>query len=108
MVFSHSVIGSFLEKVSFGSSYEEIINYAFQLEAENTTSLQQLYASAERSSDIRTTVFLDPLIDDQVLSENELAYLLGRVNFAQNQPSALLIIDGELYDGKSNPAKLSE
>ncbi len=88
-------------------SVEEIINYAFKMEAENTTSVQQLYSSAERSSDVRTTVFLDPIVDNQLTSENEFAYLLGRVKFAENNSSALLIIDGELYEGKNSPAKLS-
>ncbi len=88
-------------------SYEEIIGTSFQMEADVTTSLHQLYSIAERASDMRTTVFLDPTIDNQVASENEFAHLLGRVKFAQNQPSALLIIDNELNDGKNNPAILA-
>ena len=75
---------------------EEIYTYSFQMEADVTTSLQQLYALAERSSDVRTTVFLDPIVEAQTSSEDEFAYLLGRVRFSENQPSALLIIDGEL------------
>ena len=75
---------------------EELYSYSFQMEADVTTSLQQLYALAERSSDVRTTVFLDPIIEGQTGSEDEFAYLLGRVRFSENQPSALLIIDGEL------------
>ncbi len=88
-------------------SIEEIIASCFQMEAEVTTSLQQIYAMAERFSDTRTTVFLDPTIDNQVASENEFAHILGRVRFAENQPSALLIIDGELEAGKNDPAKLA-
>ena len=88
------------------SSPEEILAASFQVEADVTASLQQLYAMAERASDLRTTVFLDPIVDGQVDSENEFAHLLGRVRFAQNQPAALLIIDGELSDGKHEPAKL--
>ena len=89
------------------SSPEEILAASFQMEADVTASLQQLYAMAERASDLRTTVFLDPIIDSQVDSENEFAHLLGRVRFAQNQPAAMLIIDGELSDGKHEPAKLA-
>ncbi|MCP9928885.1 ferritin [Cyanobium sp. CH-040] len=88
-------------------SPEEILAASFQMEADVTTSLQQMYAMAERSGDTRTTVFLDPLVDNQVNSENTFAHLLGRVRFAQNQPAALLIIDGELSDGKHDPAKLA-
>jgi ferritin len=88
-------------------SPEEIVAASFQMEADVTTSLQQMYALAERSGDTRTTVFLDPLIDSQVDSENTFAHVLGRVRFAQNQPAALLIIDGELGDGKHDPAKLA-
>ena len=85
----------------------EILGASFAMEADVTSSLQQLYAMAERSSDTRTTVFLDPLVDAQVNAENTFAHLLGRVRFAQNQPAALLIIDGELSDGKHDPAKLA-
>jgi ferritin len=89
------------------TSAEEILAASFQMEADVTTSLQQLYAMAERASDLRTTVFLDPVIDAQVDSENEFAHLLGRVRFCQGQPAAMLIVDGELSDGKHSPAKLS-
>ena len=50
---------------------------------------------AERESDIRTTVFLDPIIELQLQSEHEFAHLLGRVRFADRQAAALLIIDNE-------------
>jgi len=74
----------------------ELIALSFQMEADVTTSVQQLYSLAERSNDTRTTVFLDPVIDEQIKAEDEMAYLLGKVNFANNDPSALLIIDNEL------------
>lgn len=89
------------------SSAEEILAASFLMEADVTSSLQQIYLMAERASDLRTTVFLDPIIDSQVESENEFAHLLGRVRFAQNQPAAMLIIDGELSEGKHDPAKLT-
>ena len=75
---------------------EEIVTLSFQMEADVTTSVQQLYSMAERSNDTRTTVFLDPVIDEQIKSEDEMAYLLGKVKFARNDPSALFIIDNEL------------
>ncbi len=78
------------------TSVEDIMKVSFQMESDVTTSLQQLYSVAERSSDVRTTVFLDPTVESQLSSEDEFAYLLGRVKFANNEPSALLIIDGEL------------
>jgi ferritin len=88
-------------------SAEEILAASFQMEADVTTSLQQLYALAERASDTRTTVFLDPMIDGQVAAEHQFAHLLGRVRFCQGQPAALLIVDGELSDGQHDPAKLA-
>jgi ferritin len=88
------------------SSAEEIMAASFQMEADVTTSLQQLYAMAERSSDLRTTVFLDPIVHAQVDAENEFAHLLGRVRFAHSQAAAMLIIDGELSNEKHSPAKL--
>ncbi len=75
---------------------QELVTLSFQLEADVTTSVQQLYSLAERSNDTRTTVFLDPVIDEQIKSEDEMAYLLGKVKFANNDPSALFIIDNEL------------
>jgi ferritin len=89
------------------SSPEEIMAASFLMEADVTTSLQNLYGMAERGSDLRTTVFLDPIVDAQVDSENEFAHLLGRVRFAQSQPAAMLIIDGELSSAHSSPAELA-
>tara|TARA_Y100001968_G_scaffold229757_1_gene212560 strand:+ start:3668 stop:4222 length:555 start_codon:yes stop_codon:yes gene_type:complete len=79
-------------------SVEEIVRNSFQMEADVTTSLNQLYSMAERTSDVRTNVYLDPVIENQTKAEDEFAYLLGKVSFANNQPSALFIIDNELYD----------
>ena len=74
----------------------ELVTLSFQMEADVTTSVQQLYSMAERSNDTRTSVFLDPAIDEQIKSEDEMAYLLGKVKFAKSDPSALFIIDNEL------------
>ena len=84
----------------------DLMATSFQMEVDVTTSLQQLYAFAERSSDTRTTVFLDPMIEKQTQSEHEFAHLLGRVRFADNQASALLLIDNELELGKFQPASM--
>ena len=84
----------------------DLMATSFQMEVDVTRSLQQLYALAERSSDTRTTVFLDPMIEGQTQSEHEFAHLLGRVRFADNQAAALLLIDNELDQGKSQPASL--
>ncbi|MFM2172838.1 MAG: hypothetical protein RLZZ54_765 [Cyanobacteriota bacterium] len=89
------------------SSPEEILTASFRMEADVTASLQQMYGMAERCSDVRTTTFLDPIVDGQVTSENRIAHLMGRVRFAQHQPAALLLIDGELSDDKCEPASLS-
>ena len=89
------------------SSPEEIMAASFQIEADVTTSLQQIYVMAERSGDLRSTTFLDPHISGQLDSENQFAHLLGRVRLAQNQPAALLILDAELAEGQHEPAKLA-
>ena len=78
------------------SSIEKIVSDVFQMESDVTSSLHQLYALAERNSDTRTNVFLDKIIEKQLSSEDEFAYLLGKVRFAGNDPSSLLIIDKEL------------
>jgi ferritin len=89
------------------SGAEELFSAVFQMEAEVTSSLQQLYAMAERAGDVRTTVFLDPIVQGQIDSENEAAHLLGRIRFAQANPAAMLVIDGELSEGKHAPESLA-
>ena len=79
-------------------SIQDLINFAFKMERDLTTSLEQLYSLSERASDVRSSVFLDPIVEDQIKSEDTFAYLSGKVKFAENQPSALLIIDKELYE----------
>ena len=85
---------------------EQVIANVFRMEADVTASVLQLYGTAEQDIDRRTTVFLDPIVDDQRLSEHEAAYLLGRVKFAANNPAAVMIIDAELREGEAEPAKL--
>ena len=88
------------------ASPADVMASAFLMEVDVTTSLQQLYAMAERVSDTRTTVFLDPMVEMQTQSEHEFAHLLGRVKFADNQAAALLLIDNELDQGNNKPASL--
>ena len=85
---------------------EQVIANVFRMEADVTASVLQLYDTAEKDIDRRTTVFLDPIVDDQRLSEHEAAYLLGRVKFAAGNPAAVMIIDAELREGEAEPAKL--
>ena len=82
--------------IQIWDSIEEIISYSFNMEADLTASLQQLYSISERISDTRTTVFLDPIVEAQTKSEDEFAHILGKVKFANNQPSAMLLINTEL------------
>ena len=74
-------------------SIQDLIAYSFNMEAELTISLQQLYAISERTSDIRTNVFLDPIVESQIQSENEFAHILGKVKFSGENQSAMLIVD---------------
>ena len=77
-------------------SIEDVISYSFNMEADLTSSLQQLYSMSERISDTRTNVFLDPIVESQIKSEDEFANILAKVKFASNQPSAILLIDSDL------------
>ena len=85
---------------------EQVIANVFRMEADVTASVLQLYDTAEKDIDRRTTVFLDPIVDGQRLSEHEAAYLLGRVKFAAGNPAAVMIIDAELREDEAEPAKL--
>jgi len=77
-------------------SIEDLISYSFNMESDLTSSLQQLYSISERNSDTRSNVFLDPIVEAQIESEDEFANLLGKVKFASSQPSAILLIDSDL------------
>merc|ERR1712188_216325 len=74
---------------------EQVIANVFRMEADVTASVLQLYNTAEKDIDRRTTVFLDPIVDGQRLSEHEAAYLLGRVKLAAGNPAAVMIIDAK-------------
>ena len=56
-------------------SIEDLVAFSFNMEADLTSSLQQLYSISERISDTRTNVFLDPIIDAQTKSEDELSLI---------------------------------
>jgi len=77
-------------------SIEDLVSYSFNMEADLTSSLQQLYSISERISDTRTNVFLDPVVEAQTKSEDEFAHLLGKVKYAKEQPSAILLINSDL------------
>ena len=49
-----------------------------------------------RSSNSRKNIYLAPIVEAQIKSEDEFAHILGKVKFAANQPSAILLIDGDL------------
>ena len=74
-------------------SIQELIAFSFNMEADLTISLQQLYAISERSGDIRTNVFLDPIVEAQIKSEDDFSHILGKVKFSKENPSALLLVD---------------
>ena len=78
------------------NSIEDLVSYSFNMEADLTSSLQQLYSISERISDTRSNVFLDPIVDGQIKSEDDFAHILGKVKFAKNNPSAILLIDSDL------------
>lgn len=81
------------------SKLEDVVFSSFRMEADTTSSIQHLYSIAERENDVRTTVFLDPLLEQQIGSEDQYAYLHGRIKFADNDSTALLVIDGEVRSG---------
>tara|TARA_Y100001978_G_scaffold192988_1_gene198639 strand:- start:8363 stop:8917 length:555 start_codon:yes stop_codon:yes gene_type:complete len=78
------------------SSIEELVSYSFNMETDLTASIQQLYAISERTSDVRTNVFLDPIIESQIKSEDQFAHILGKVKFSNDNPSAILLVDKSL------------
>ena len=84
----------------------DVMSTAFLTERDVTTSLQQLLVEAERVGDSRSTVFLEPMVEQQIKAEHEAAHLLGRTKFADGQAAAVLVIDNELREGVAHPAQL--
>ncbi|WP_414494708.1 ferritin [Synechococcus sp. MIT S9504] len=84
----------------------DVMSTAFLTERDVTTSLQQLLVAAERVGDSRSTVFLEPMVEQQIKAEHEAAHLLGRTKFADGQAAAVLVIDNELREGVAHPAQL--
>ncbi|MBC1260923.1 ferritin [Synechococcus sp. BSF8S] len=78
------------------TNVEDVLVSVFEMEAEVTTSLQQLYSLAERCGDYRTSIFLDPMIKSQVDAENEVAHLLAQVRHCGTDFGALMILDQSL------------
>jgi ferritin len=89
------------------TSAEEVFAAIFAMEADVTSSLQQLYGMAERAGDVRTTVFLDPIVQGQIDAENTAAHLLGRVRYSRDDAAAMLVLDGELSAGTHQPASVA-
>ena len=50
------------------------------MEADLILLLQQLYSISERIADTRTSVFLDPIVEAQIKSEDEFAHILEKLN----------------------------
>ena len=71
---------------SIMDSIEDLISYSFNMEADLTSSLQQLYSISERISDTRTNVFLDPIVEAQTKSEDEFANILAKLSLRQINP----------------------
>ena len=67
----------------------------------------QTPALCRRSGDVRTTVFLDPIVQGQIDAEHQAAHLLDRIAFTHSDPAALLVIDGELAAGQNAPASVA-
>ncbi len=78
------------------TNVEDVLVSAFEMEAEVTTSLQQLYSLAERCGDYRSSIFLDPMIKTQVDAESEVAHLLAQVRHCGTDFGALMILDQSL------------
>ena len=47
------------------------------------------------------------MVQSQIEAENQAAHLLGRVRYSQNEPAAMLVIDGELSANHRAPASVA-
>ena len=79
----------------FGS-VRDIFKMSLDQERNNTASINTLYALAREMNDYATQAHLQWFIDEQVEEEKTISDILGRLEFAGNDKTALLIMDEQM------------
>jgi ferritin len=80
-------------------SAEALCEHVLENEQEVTSSINRLYAMAEKAKDRPSTVMLQWFVNEQMEEEAAARAVLGRIRLAGNTGVGLLIIDQELAKG---------
>jgi ferritin len=78
---------------------EALCEHVLKNEQEVTTSINDLYAKAEKAKDRPATVMLQWFVNEQMEEEAAARAVLGRIRLAGNTGVGLLMIDQELSSG---------
>ncbi len=87
-------------QVDYGS-INEVFEMSLEQEKSNTVSINKLYALARDLNDYATQAHLQWFLDEQVEEEKSLIDILGRLELAGDDKTALLILDE--YLGSRSP-----
>jgi ferritin len=87
-------------QVDYGS-INEVFEMSLEQEKSNTASINKLYALARDLNDYATQAHLQWFLDEQVEEEKSILDILGRLELAGDDKTALLILDE--YLGSRSP-----
>ena len=87
-------------QVDYGS-INEVFEMSLEQEKSNTVSINKLYALASDLNDYATQAHLQWFLDEQVEEEKSIIDILGRLELAGDDKTALLILDE--YLGSRSP-----
>lgn len=87
-------------QVDYGS-INEVFEMSLEQEKSNTVSINKLYALARDLNDYATQAHLQWFLDEQVEEEKSILDILGRLELAGDDKTALLILDE--YLGSRSP-----
>ncbi len=80
---------------TFGTVHE-VFEKALETERQTTSDIYEVYALARDKNDYATLAHLQWFIDEQVEEEKTVGDILGRLQLAGDEKTALLVIDDQL------------
>ena len=89
-------------QATFGS-VKELFQLSLEQEKANTRSINELYALAHELNDYATQAHLQWFIDEQVEEEKTINDILGRLELAGDDRTALLLLDEQMAKRQAEP-----
>lgn len=85
------------------ASIKEVFEASLEQEKNNTQSINALYALASQLDDYATQAHLKWFLDEQVEEEKSIIDILGRLEIAEEDKTAILILDQAMGVRSGNP-----